>query len=187
MRWLGINSVTLSAESIVSVQISNRPHAMSCPKYSQPSAATYMSVRPGLWTPGASINSTPHGKKSHPKTVGLAQYGTLSIIASACVFKTLHWANISTHCKMCNEIYKGFNGKMLLLLKTSTDSKMMGLIGENISRISSYWKCGFDYLEDNDIYSQDWYDCQSWRHQSTQKTASRPAAWFHQRWDRWTH
>ena len=26
-------------------------------------AATYMGARPGLWTPGASINSTPHGKK----------------------------------------------------------------------------------------------------------------------------
>ena len=32
---------------------------------------------------------------------------------------------------------------------------MMGLIGENIYLISSYWKCGFDYLEDNNIYSQD--------------------------------
>ena len=56
---------------------------------------------------------------------------------------------------MYNEIYKGFNGKMLLLLETSTDFKMMGLIGENIYLISSYWKCGFDYLEDNNIYSQD--------------------------------
>ena len=30
--------------------------------------------------------------------------------------------------KMYNEIYKGFNGKMLLLLKTITDFRMMGLI-----------------------------------------------------------
>ena len=29
------------------------------------------------------------------------------------------------------------------------------LIGENIYLISSYWKCGFYYLEDNNIYSQD--------------------------------
>ena len=94
-------------------------------------------------------------EKSHPKTVGIAQYGTLSIMPLLVCSKPLVEQIYQRIAKKYNEVYKGFNGKMLLLLKTSTDFRMMGLIGENIYLISSYWKCGFDYLEDNNIYSQD--------------------------------
>ena len=43
----------------------------------------------------------------------------------------------------------------LLLLKTSIDFRKLGFIGDNIYCISSHWKCEIDYLEGNNIYSQD--------------------------------
>ena len=93
-------SVTLSAESIVSVQISNRPTRCRVQNIHSP-------VLPPtcIWVSGLDSERQGHPsiqhhmEKSHPKTVGIAQYGTLSIIASVCVFKTLRWANISTHCQ----------------------------------------------------------------------------------------
>ena len=72
---------------------------------------------------------------------------------------------------------KGVNGMVLLKLKTSTDFRMMGLIGENMYSIISHWKCGFEYLGE-DLFAGLWYDCQSWCHQRTENITSETAAGF---------
>ena len=56
---------------------------------------------------------------------------------------------------MCNEICSGSIDKMLLLLKTRKYFRRMGLIGENVYRISSHWTYGFDHLN---LFTGLWYN-----------------------------
>ena len=46
-------------------------------------------------------------------------------------------------------MFKGHNPKMYHLISTSIDSKPMGLIGNNVMRISKKWNCGYHSLKNN--------------------------------------
>ena len=51
--------------------------------------------------------------------------------------------------KMYNNVRKGHNAKMLLLLRTSMDTQKMGIMGINSQVISRKWLCGWDHLQNN--------------------------------------
>ena len=54
--------------------------------------------------------------------------------------------------KMYNGIRWGFNSKMLLLLQMSVCADKMGILGINSKIISSRWRCGFEYLQCNNLF-----------------------------------
>ena len=56
---------------------------------------------------------------------------------------------ISRIANMYNVIHKGYNLKLLTLLKMSIDFKHMGIMGTNIRIISDRWRCGYELLVNN--------------------------------------